>query len=201
MLTARRSNESTNNAYSTSSKSAGVQVLESPETYEEKNSATTVMSDNAAAEMHKNLEKLLNYDRYSAEMQEEVVSESAMVVSDISEEDIRPTSTTMQFGEDIDVIREEMSKSKEEDEEHSYRLNNKGRVVLALYAVVVSVIMALIIINTGVLSNLSEETASRSAELNEAMNRHVEIQTEIEHMSSDEYIIDKAVNEMGMIKG
>lgn len=198
MLTARRSNESTNNAYSTSSKSAGVQVLERPETYEEKNSATPVISDNAAAEMHKNLEKLLNYDRYSAEMQEEVVSESAMVVSDISEEDIRPTSTTMQFGEDIDVIREEMSKSKE-DEEHSYRLNNKGRVVLALYAVVVSVIMALIIINTGVLSNLSEETASRSAELNEAMNRHVEIQTEIEHMSSDEYIKGKA-NEMGMIK-
>lgn len=198
MLTARRSNESTNNAYSTSSKSAGVQVLERPETYEEKNSATPVISDNAAAEMHKNLEKLLNYDRYSAEMQEEVVSESAMVVSDISEEDIRPTSTTMQFGEDIDVIREEMSKSKE-DEEHSYRLNNKGRVVLALYAVVVSVIMALIIINTGVLSNLSEETASRSAELNEAMNRHVEIQTEIEYMSSNEYINGKA-NEMGMIK-
>ena len=196
MLTARRSNESVNNAYATG-KSAGVQVLERPEVQEEINSAS--VTDQAAIEMRKNLEKLLNYDRYT-EMQEEIVEEKAVAVSSFSDEDIRPTSTTMQFGDDIDIIREEMNKVKE-DQVVSHKTQTKGKVVLALYAVVVSVIMALIIINTGVLSNLSNQSASKSAELVEAMNKHVEIQTEIDNISSEDYIIDKAVNEMGMIKG
>lgn len=196
MLTARRSNESSN--YATGS--AGVQVLERPETYEEVNVAS-VSTNDAAAEMHRNLEKLLNYDRYTEEMQEEVVTESNLVeniISNVSEEDIRPTSTTMQFGEDIDSIREEMNMTKQK-EEHSYRLNNKGKVVVVLYSLIVAVVMALIVLNTGVLSNLSNESALRSAELNEAMTKYTQIQTEIDYMSSEEYIDGKAL-EIGMQK-
>lgn len=196
MLTARRSNESSN--YATGS--AGVQVLERPETYEEVNVAS-VSTNDAAAEMHRNLEKLLNYDRYTEEMQEEVVTESNLVeniISNVSEEDIRPTSTTMQFGEDIDSIREEMNMTKQK-EEHTYRLNNKGKVVVVLYSLIVAVVMALIVLNTGVLSNLSNESALRSAELNEAMTKYTQIQTEIDYMSSEEYIGGKAL-EIGMEK-
>jgi hypothetical protein len=196
MLTARRSNESSN--YATGS--AGVQVLERPETYEEVNVAS-VSTNDAAAEMHRNLEKLLNYDRYTEEMQEEVVTESNLVeniISNVSEEDIRPTSTTMQFGEDIDSIREEMNMTKQK-EEHTYRLNNKGKVVVVLYSLIVAVVMALIVLNTGVLSNLSNESALKSAELNEAMAKYTQLQTEIDYMSSEEFIDGKAI-EIGMEK-
>ena len=73
-----------------------------------------------AKERRKNLDKLLNYDRYSEEVETVTeITDSAAVASpaptSFSDEDIRPTSTTMQFGEDIDSIREEMNAAKSEE--------------------------------------------------------------------------------------
>ena len=65
--------------------------------------------------------------------------------------------------------------------------------------IISGVVMALIVLNTGVLSNLSNESALRSAELNEAMTKYTQIQTEIDYMSSEEFIEGKAT-EMGMVK-
>ncbi|MBQ3115743.1 MAG: hypothetical protein IJC07_01810 [Clostridia bacterium] len=199
MLTARRSNESSN--YATTSSNASVQVLERPETYEEINSAKPAVDNSAAIEMHKNLEKLLNYDRYAEQMQEEAVKESIAVenvVSNVSEDDIRPTSTTMQFGEDIDSIREEMNMAKQ-NEEQTYRLNNKGRVVVVLYSLIVAVVMALIVLNSGVLSNLSNQNELKAQELSDAMQTYSQVQMDIDRISSEEYIDDRAV-ELGMEK-
>ena len=71
-----------------------------------------------------------------------------------SEEDFRPTSTTMQFGDDnIEELREEMRKSEEEIQ--GYHLNSKGKIAVIIYSMVITVIFALIILNTGLLARLS----------------------------------------------
>ena len=83
MVTTRRSTE-TANSYDDATAKGGVGLLERPITTQEKVS-TQVVEENyteASERMQRNLHRLLNYDRYSAEqmetVKEEVVSEKAL---------------------------------------------------------------------------------------------------------------------------
>lgn len=204
MVTTTRRSYEVANAYG--SANAGVELLERPRTYEEYNYAPMAAYDlEEAKERRRNLDKLLNYDRYSQEVenvQTETVENSAPVADPVafSDEDIRPTSTTMQFGDDIDSIREEMNMAKEE-EQTKYRLNNKGKLVVVLYSLVVTVILALIILNTGLLANLSNVKAAKAAELDAVMERYQTLNDEIADISSSEHIAEVAENNLKMIKG
>lgn len=193
MVTTRRSTEQSN-SYENGSANGGVQLLERPVMRE--TSVQTETQEQAKERMQRNLNKLLNYDRYAEqEISEQVVENVEM---NLSEEDIRPTSTTMQFGEDIDQIREEMRKA-EQVEEPNYHLNNKGKIVAILYSLAVTIILALIVLNTGVLSSLSAQNAQKTAELNQAMNQYKAIQNQIEEVSSNQSVMEWAESN-GMIK-
>lgn len=202
MVTTRRSTEET--AFTNEHGSlGGISVLERPATYEEFIAEKPAIEENLESEKalrRKNLEKLLNYDRYSAEVKEveEVEAEitTEPVVCALSDEDIRPTSTTMQFGEDIDQIRHEMNMR----EEVKPSLNNRGKLAVTLYSLVVTVILALIVLNTGVLAKLSNITEAKTAELNTSIERYNAIQSEIESISNSEYIMDIAQNQFGMVR-
>ena len=104
----------------------------------------------------------------------------------------------MQFGEDIDQIRHEMNIKREEQVKPS--LNNRGKLAITLYALVVTVILALIVLNTGVLAKLSNLNQAKSAELNNVIERYNALQSEIESISNSDYIMDVAQNQFGMIK-
>lgn len=205
MVTARRSSE-TANTYENTSSAGGVGVLEKPRAYSAPvttNAPEKQESSDAARErMQKNLDRLLNYDRYSAQKLDEPVQEEVAVaeVKDFSDEDIRPTSTTMQFGDDIDQIREEMRQASVIEDDTSYRLNNKGKLAVILYSLAVTIILALIVINTGVLASLNSSATAMTSELNSAMARYQEVQTEIESISNSNYIIDIAENQYGMVR-
>lgn len=206
MVITRRSSEES--AFmNESSTSGGVGILERPATYEEfvaEKPKNTVNREEEKALRRQNLEKLLNYDRYSAQVEtveeEPVKAESVSepVVAVLADEDIRPTSTTMQFGEDIDQIRHEMNIKREEQVKPS--LNNRGKLAITLYALVVTVILALIVLNTGVLAKLSNLNQAKSAELNNVIERYNALQSEIESISNSDYIMDVAQNQFGMIK-
>ena len=108
MITTKRSG--TNNSYSQSQSS--VAVLERPvSSYNNFVSAPQreESTEEASLRMRENLQKLLNYDRYTETVQDSVaVVEETPVETVVEEtacldEDIRPTSTTMQFGDDADV--------------------------------------------------------------------------------------------------
>lgn len=203
ITTTRRSYDTTNVIERNSS--AGVDLLERPRAYVEYNYAPTNDDLSEAKERRKNLDKLLNYDRYSEQVETatEVVdsaSVSAPAPVSFSDEDIRPTSTTMQFGEDIDNIREEMNAAKSE-EKTNYRLNNKGKVVVVLYSLVVTVILALIVLNTGLLANLSQVKAAKAEELTQVMQEYETLTAEIDSISDSNYISSVAENDYGMIKG
>lgn len=202
MVTTRRSSDITNSAYENGSQRGGIALLERPRSYNEQAVASvSVNTENRDAErerMQKNLDKLMNYDRYSEQQVEEVneVQNSAIH----ADEDIRPTSTTMQFGEDIDQIRQEMNKAVATSNDTSYRLNSKGKLAVILYSLAVAVILALIVLNTGVLAKLSNTASARTAELNSTIAQYQAVQSEIADISSDEHIINFAKNE-GMVKG
>ena len=192
MVTTRRTSDF-------NSSKGGVELLERPATYDAYVSTPVEEEDYSVAKerMQRNLDKLLNYDRAS-EIEEEKTVEIAVEKS-LSEEDIRPTSTTMQFGDDIDQIRKEMNAVVRE-EKQSYHLNSKGKFVMVLYALAITVILALIALNTNMLSNLSSVSAQKSAELGNAVARYNAIVEDVNSISGDEYVIDVAENQYSMIK-
>ena len=192
MVTTRRSTEQSS-AYENSSANGGVQLLERPVAYTAPQQTET--QDQAKERMRKNLDELLNYDRFSEQEVSQLVKEEVSV----ADEDIRPTSTTMQFGDDIDQIREEMRMAVEKEEE-VYKLNEKGRVVAILYSLAVTIILALIILNTGVLASLSNKSAQKAAELDRVVAEYNTIQSQIEQVSSNDYVSQWA-EANGMVKG
>ena len=203
MITTRRSTESSAYAYEHETTNGGVALLEREEVVE--NTAFAPVEENiddARARMQDNLDKLLNYDRYSEQVADVQVEETVETTARaFADEDIRPTSTTMQFGDgDVEQFYQELNRERQESTPADYRLNNKGIFVVVMYALVVTVILALITINSGVLAHLSNTVTLKAQELNAKVATYQSIQQEIDTMSSSEYIIDVAENQYGMIK-
>ncbi len=149
----------------------------------------------------RNLERLLNYEVYEEKetVVEEVVDSVVTPEVAVNEEDIRPSATTMQFGDgEIEEMFNELPSDVEE--KSSYKLTLRGKIAIALYSVAVAIIMALIVLNTSVLAKLSTSTASAQAELN-ALSVQVEEQlTEIASVSDDAYVLENA-EKLGMKLG
>ena len=180
----------------------GVDLLERDvKSYEQASSQRTESMEEAKARMQRNLDKLLNYDRYSElEAEESVVIEDAPQVKEsaYSDEDIRPTTTTTQFIDGDPQIFNDATKSKE-SENVEYKLNAKGKLVVVLYALVVTVILALIVINTGVLKSLTADVNTLS-ETYAAKAAAIEQQNAIiAEISSPAHITEIAENELGMV--
>ncbi len=186
----------------TTSASAVVEE-KSEETYEQ-----------AKERMQSNLQKLLNYDRFSevgyvqdVEMasvvtpeKEEVVEEGATPVA-FSDEDIKPTSTTLQFGDgEVDKVYSDMQRQKEA-QKASFSLTGKGKLVVVLYSLAVTVILALIILNTGVLASIRSGNEAKASVLREKVAEYQVVSQKIDSISSNDYVIDVAENDYGMIKG
>ncbi len=174
------------------------------ETYEE-----------AKERMQSNLQKILNYDRYSevffadeveassiaTEEVKEVAVEEALSPVAFSDEDIKPTTTTLQFGDgEVDKVYSDMLRQKEE-QKASYRLNGKGKLVVLLYSLAVTVILALIVLNTGVLASIKSANAQRATVLSEKVAQYQTVSDKIDAISSDEYVSGIAEKDYLMVKG
>jgi hypothetical protein len=205
MVTTRRANTNVTSSVLDRNTAGGVDVLERTKpAIQEFNSEREETVDEARARMRGNLDLLLNYDRYSETVVDDVVSpvvekspEMVAETTSFQDEDIRPTSTTMQFGDaDADQIYNEMRR---EEKAVGYKLNGKGKLVVVLYALAVTVILALIIINTGVLARLSGVKETKTAELNQRIEQFEQLSSDIENISGNDYVIEQAEN-LGMIK-
>lgn len=203
MVTTRRSGQSANVTYDRNSTKGGVALQERPRSYEQnipQQPSRTQNYTEANERMQKNLYKLLNYDRFTAE-QMQAEEEQLVASSNLSDEDFKPTSTTMQFGDDsLEDIREEMRKT-EQMEEEIYGLNGKGKAIVILYSLIVTVVLALIVLNTGLLTNLNAQNEATLNEYNNVMAEYNQVMADLEDLSSPQHIIDVAKNEYGMVKG
>ncbi len=203
MITTRRS-ESQSGVFS-----SNVSVLErEPKTYKEEsvNVSNDLDMELERARRHENLNRLLNYDRAGEDVKEEICSD--VIVEDvvcatetIQSDDMRPTSTTMQFGDDSDVNEMFNELATNEGAKTKYKLNSKGKLLIVLYSLAVAVIMALIVLNTGIISSLKTTNAELSTTLAERQGQYLELQSAVDARGEDAYIIDKATNELNMVLG
>ena len=204
MVTTKRSDNSVNSFYSQSSVGVGLLERNAPVSYDDYVSDNVTREESLAetkARMRRNLDMLLNYDKASAAVAtEEKIEEQQVVVNEASlqEEDIRPTGTTMQFGDiDIDQIRAEMRT--EEKEKRQYRLSGKGKMAIVLYALTVVVVLALIILNTGVLNSLNKQNIQSMSTVSQLETEIASLNSEIQNYNDD--FVSKTAEDWGMIKG
>ena len=102
--------------------------------------------------------------------------------------DLMPTATTIQYRSDLF----ENEKPTVVEEKKGYSLTAKGKLLMAVYALVVAVVLALIIINTSVLKTLDSEVNAQEARLSEVTAMSRELDDRIAEYTSDEYIINWA---------
>ncbi len=207
MVTTKRVENSRSSFYSESSvSSVGVLERNAPASYDDYmrgDIETQESFDQTKARMRRNLDMLLNYDK-ADEVQDVVIetqdeTQTEVQAITLQDDDIRPTLTTMQFGDvDIDEVRAEMRTS--EKERKQYRLSGKGKLAIILYALTVVAILALIVINTGVLSSLNKQNLASAQTLQGYEAQYNALSAEIESASSNSTVIDKAVNDFGMSK-
>ena len=141
-----------------------------------------------------NLEKLLNYGRCPVSEPETVSTEFTAP----KEEDITPSSTTMQFQGQASAER--FYGDHVNEEKFSFSLNAKGKILIGIYAAVVALIVAAIIIITGVNRSLSQAIAVKSQEVNDLKTEYSQIVDEIKQVTSNDYIANEAEN-IGMVNG
>ncbi len=174
-----------------------------------------VAEETRNANMSKNFDMLLNYEKYieeakQKELEEQRIREMTAAAQEtartqtiekenVNSEDITPTSTTMQFGvEDVGNLYSDMKE--EEKENTKFRMNARGKLLLAVYTIVVATILALIIINTSVLSSLRSNNAAAESRLETLRNNYTQVTDKLNEVSSDEHVIDIATGEYNMIK-
>lgn len=115
----------------------------------------------------------------------------------LAETDLMPTATTIQYQNNL--YREEQKENAENKK--SYAMTTKGKVLMVVYSLVVMIILALIIVNTGVLKALETNVANKQSELNATVAQYEQVQSRIEELTSDESIIERAQSELGMVFG
>ena len=128
-----------------------------------------------------------------AQPQESLAPEAE--VFEEEDEDLAPTATTIQYR----TAREEKRTIVEEKKGHA--MTTQGKLLMAIYAVVVVVILALIIINTSVLRTIDASIADRRADLAAATAYAEELQEDIDYLTDSETIINRAEEELGMVRG
>lgn len=186
-----------------------------PSTYSEyvgsKNTETAETLNEAKVRMQKNLQKLLNYDRYNNENMSVVADEvetttknttvettsEVVNVKPLTDEDIKPSSTTLQFGDaSFNNVANDLNRQKSEAKT-SYKLSSKGKLLIVLYSLAVTVILALIVLNTGMLARLSARKSENIETLGKAVEEYNVAVDERVAFSADENVIDIAISEYG----
>lgn len=117
-------------------------------------------------------------------------------------EDMRPSVTTMQFdGKEDSELYEDIRRAPKtvNRENKAYKINTKGKLLIAVYALVVVTIFSLIILNSRMLKNLDNTIGNYSSQVTQLSAQYEEIMEELNFTMSDEEIERKAV-EMGMEK-
>ncbi len=116
---------------------------------------------------------------------------------DYSEDEL-PSQTTMQFKDREQNPYEDYHESYESASERRYKISTKGKVIAAVYAIVIATILTLIVLNTRLLKNMDSQIAAQNAEINQLLEQKVELGETFNYVTSDEVIEQKA-QELGMI--
>ena len=173
-------------------------------------SNTLVLERNQTTELterelaSKAIDELLTYEQYSVEDEHGAREEKiAGLIKDIdgvslANEDLTPTFETMKF-QGKDNAEPFYTDSIEEDT-FSFKLNKRGKMLIAVYSIAVALILALIVLNTGVINAIQLRLDEKAEKVASLETEYAQILEEVDVVTSDEYVIDRAVNEFNMSK-
>ena len=120
---------------------------------------------------------------------------------EVLNEDIMPSTTTMQFEKANTEVYEDLRvKNKNKNKvEKNYKINTKAKLLVAVYSLVVATILSLIVINSRMLKNLDNSIDNYTSQVASLNQEYTAVMDELDYAMSEETIIDKAI-EMGMEK-
>ena len=79
-------------------------------------------------------------------------------------------------------------------------MTSKTKVMICLYALVVTILLAVIINNSAMLSKMTSSTNSRETRLNTLYAEKMELDEILNEVSSDETVIERATEILGMVE-
>lgn len=125
---------------------------------------------------------------------------------EITDSDLGPSSITMQFASNNDYVEEERDNhdiyenySDNKKEGRSYKICTRGKIIAAVYAIVIAAILSLIVLNTQLLKNMDNQIAQQQAQINALLQNKQELNDTYNYLKSDEVIEYKAEHELGMV--
>lgn len=109
--------------------------------------------------------------------------------------DVTPSATTMQFTLENDDYDEDQLQAVQK----SYKISPRGKIMIAVYTLVVATIIALIAMNAKVLKSMEENISEKENAIGSLVYQTEVLSAELEYVSSEEVISQKAI-ELGMTK-
>jgi cell division protein FtsL len=108
--------------------------------------------------------------------------------------DITPSATTMQFTLENDDCDDGLQNAQK-----SYGISARGKIMIAVYTLVVATIIALIAMNAKVLKTMEESIKEKEAAVGSLIQQTQLLSEELAHVSSEDVISQKAI-ELGMTR-
>ncbi len=148
----------------------------------------------------KYLERLLNYEKYST-VQEDVEDYAVLDETEevdnleLTKEDLLPSSTTLQFEGENSV-----EKFQKRENYVSKGIRSTGKLLIVAYCVLVSIVMALIIVNTGIINSLDSTSTQKQEMLEDIKGQYMSVISEIDYTNSEEFIVKTAEEAYNMVK-
>lgn len=115
-------------------------------------------------------------------------------------EDLRPTSTTMQYTAENKSVNAEGT-LENAPVKHRLSLTKRDKIVIAVVVSIIVTLFALIIINSAIISNLNSDLSSLQTSLNSASGAYERVTSEIaDYESNFDEMLRALAESLGMIK-
>ena len=155
------------------------------------------------AQIRENYKRLISKDR--PEVQETAENrafsgqELLRQYAPVTEEELKPTPTTMQF---IGMEKDEFElKRPSEDTKESvkFRLSAKAKLFIVIYTAVIALLFTLIVLNTKALSSLNADIEYMTASVRAAAQESAALESKLQSVSTFDYIAKYAKEILGMV--
>ncbi len=150
------------------------------------------------AKIPENFDKIIHYDTYAKPQQVKDVHRVYVEHTTGVNQDLRPTSTTMQFqGLNKSEIYKDVRENTTTTYETSTTTSKQSKLVIAFMSVAIVLLSFLIVFNTILLKNMNNTIQSKQAEVQRLLTQNEQAQSRLNDVSSDQAIID-AAKQLGM---
>lgn len=150
------------------------------------------------ARIPENFDRIIHYDTYSKPQQVKDMHNVYVEHSTGINQNLRPTSTTMQFQ---GINKAEIYKDVRENATTTYqtatKTSSKSKLVVAFMTVAIVLLSVLIVFNTALLKSLNQTIFEKQAQVESLISQNNDALNSLEEVSSDQAIIE-AANKLGM---